>query len=262
MAGSNGETRNNVGFIGVGQITSHLVEGLHHTSNPYTIVLSPRNASTAERLEKRFKATVAGSNQEVADSCDLVVLATPPGDILDAAGGVTWRDGQVVVSVAAGVTLTELAKAVGPAVAVRAMPITAAMIGESSTVIHPDNAPAQALFSRFGLLHAVDDEKSFEAASVVATYYGWVYGIMDEMTRWIEAGGVPEWMASDLVAQTTRGAAGMVLAETATDAGGLMDALARPGSYTAHGLDVLREHGSFEAIKAASDAVLAKIRGD
>ena len=262
MAGRDGETSKNVGFIGVGQLVSHMVEGLHHTSNPYKIVLSPRNASTAEKLAKRFKATVAASNQEVADSCDVVVLETPPGDAIDAAGGVTWREGQVAVSVVYGVKLAELASAVEPAVAVRAMPITAAMIGEGSTVIHPDNAQAQALFSRFGLLHAVDDEKSFEAASVVATYYGWVYGVMDEMTRWIEAEGVPEWIASDLVAQTTRGAASMVLAETSTDAGGLLEALARPGSYTGLGLDILRERGSLEALGAASDAVLAKVRED
>ena len=63
-----------LGFIGTGNITAAMVEGLGGG-----VVLSPRGAEMAAGLADRFPdVTVAESNQSVIDKCDMVVLAIRP----------------------------------------------------------------------------------------------------------------------------------------------------------------------------------------
>ncbi len=249
-----------VGLIGIGHLASHLVEGLARGPRPPAVVLSPRGAATAARLAERFGARIAADNQAVADACDLVILATPPGAALEAARAIRWRAEQVVVSVCAGVPLAPLAEAVRPARAVRAMPITAAVLGESPTPVFPGDPAAEALFARLGPVHPLDDEDAFDAAATVATYYGWVFALLDETTRWVEAEGVPAEAARRLVAETTRAAAGMAVRRPDESAAYLTETIAKPGSFTGHGLELLRARGALDAFRAALDAVRARLR--
>ena len=104
-----------VGIIGVGHLAGYLVEGLYRARPALEIVLSPRNAHRSARLADRFGATVATSNQAVADTADLLILSTRPGDAVAVCTEVTFRPGQTVVSVAAGLPLDTLRPAVAPA---------------------------------------------------------------------------------------------------------------------------------------------------
>jgi len=249
-----------VGFIGIGHLAAHLVEGFARGAPAPAILLSPRGAGTAARLAERFGAKVGGDNQAVANACALVLLATPPNVALAAARAIRWRAEQIVVSVCAGVPLAPLAEAVRPARAVRAMPITAAAQGESPTPIFPRDPAAEALFARLGPVHPLDDEDAFEAAATIATYYGWVFAIIDEATRWAEDAGLPAETARLLVTETTRAAAGMVARRQGESAATLAETIAKPGSFTGHGLDLLRERGALDTFRAALDAVRARLR--
>jgi len=248
-----------VGFIGVGHLATHLVEGLARGARAPAILLSPRGAEAAARLAERFGATVAADNQAVADACALVILATPPGAAVAAARAVRWRAEQVLVSVCAGVPLAPLAEAVRPARAVRAMPITAAAQGESPTPIFPRDPAVEALFARLGPVHPLDGEDAFDAAATIATYYGWVFAVIDEATRWVEDAGLPAETARLLVAETTRAAAGMLAQRPDESAAALAETIAKPGSFTGHGLDHLRERGAIDAFRAALEAVHARL---
>ncbi len=249
-----------VGFIGVGHLATHLVEGLAQGARAPAILLSPRGADVAARLAERFGAEIAGDNQAVADACALVILATPPGAAVAAARAIRWRAGRVVVSVCAGVPLAPLADAVRPARALRAMPITAAARGESPTPIFPRDPTAEALFARLGPVRPLDDEDAFDAAATIASYYGWMFALIDETIRWTEDAGVPAATARLLVAETTRAAAGMVAQRQGESAASLAETIAPPGSFTGHGLDILRERGALDAFRAALEAVRARLR--
>jgi pyrroline-5-carboxylate reductase len=109
-----------LGFIGTGHLASFFVEGLSRVDAGYDIMVSPRNAARASDLAHRFGVAIA-ENQQIADRCDLVVASVLPKDAANVLGGLRFRVGQTVLSVMAGVSLSELRDLVAPAQAVVAM---------------------------------------------------------------------------------------------------------------------------------------------
>jgi pyrroline-5-carboxylate reductase len=249
-----------VGIIGVGHLAGYLVEGLRRASPE--IILSPRNLERSATLAARLGATVAADNQAVADAADLVLLTTRPADAVEAVEGITWRPGQTLISTAGALPLDLLRPAAAPATAVRAMPISCAALGQSPTLLWPDNAQARALFALLGQVHVVADESRFVAATAIAAFYGWVYALLDETVAWTVASGVPQQTARSLVLETTRGAVDMALAQPDESLAAILETLATPGGITEHGLGILRNHHALTAWTDALDAVLARMRGE
>ena len=249
-----------IGIIGVGHLAGYLVEGLRRAGDGPVIVLSPRNAGKSRVLAERFDARVAADNAHVVEEADTVILATRPAQAVQAATGLPWRAGQVLICVAAGIPLDALAPVAGPATVVRAMPISCAAIGESPTSLYPDGPEARALFERLGPVHALPDETSFEAASVLGAFYGWVYAMLAEVTAWTEGHGVPSRTARDLVAETARGATGMILDRPGESLAAMLETLRTPGGITNRGLEVLEEKEAVTAWGAACRAALERTR--
>lgn len=249
-----------VGIVGVGHLAGYLVEGLRRASRDVEIVLSPRNLERSAALADRFGATVAADNQAVADAADLILLTTRPGDAVSAARDIRWRSGQTVVSAAAPLPLEALRPTVAPATVVRAMPISCAALNRSPTLLHPDNAPARALFALLGSVHVLPDESCFTAATTIAAFYGWVYALFDETVAWTVEAGVPPQTARGLVLETVRGAVDMALAQPQRALDEMLDTLATPGGITEQGLAILRERQGLTAWTEALEAVSARLR--
>ena len=258
-----------VGILGVGHLAGYLVEGLRRHDcqscedwQSLEIVLSPRNAEQSARLAEHFGALVAADNQAVANTADLILVTTRPGDVVPACQSIAFRTGQTVVTTAVGVSLAALQAAVAPASAIRAMPITCAAINRSPTLLYPDHPQARALFELLGSVHVLDDEAQFTPASTIAAYYGWVYALMDEVVAWTVQAGVPPQIARNLVLETARGAAEMSLAYPEQELSALLDSLATPGGITRQGLRILQDRQSLDAWLEALEAVLERLRGE
>ncbi|GAA3161235.1 NAD(P)-binding domain-containing protein [Nonomuraea salmonea] len=69
-----------IGIIGVGEIARAIVTGLLEGDGPPPeVLLSPRGAATAAELAARHGTVrVCGGNQEVADGCDVLIVAVRP----------------------------------------------------------------------------------------------------------------------------------------------------------------------------------------
>jgi pyrroline-5-carboxylate reductase len=249
-----------IGIIGVGHLAGYLVEGLKRAADCPEIVLSPRNADKSRTLAGRFGARVAADNAEVVEAADTVILATRPDQAVQAATQLPWRAGQILICVAAGIPLGALAPVAGPATVVRAMPISSAAIGESPTSLYPDHAEARRLLKHLGPVHALPDETSFEAASVLGAFYGWIYAMLAEVTAWTGDQGVPPQTARDLVAQTARGATGMILGRPDESLAAMLETLCTPGGITSRGLEVLEENEAISAWREACRAALERTR--
>jgi len=150
-----------VGIIGVGHLASYVVEGLCAANDPPDILLSPRNAERASVLSERFGVRTANDNRTVVSQSDIVILATRPPQALNAATDLPWRAEQTLICVAAGVSCAGLSTVASPARIVRAMPVSCAAIGESSTSLYPDDPNARSLLTRLGPVIALPDESSF-----------------------------------------------------------------------------------------------------
>jgi len=99
-----------IGFIGVGEISKAMVEGLSDgTEEAPPISLSPRNAATAAELAERFpNAMVRKDNQEVVDHSDIVLIALRRADRHDALAGLRISAEKTIVNVIPGVAADEL----------------------------------------------------------------------------------------------------------------------------------------------------------
>lgn len=248
-----------LGVIGVGQLAEHLVEGLCGSSSPSRVLLSPRSKPRAQSLAERYSLEVALDNQAVVDGSDVVILSVPPDEAADAAKALAFEPQQVVICVAAGIKRENIAKAAAPATTVRAMPVTSASVRESATALHPGNDAATAILNQIGTVHAFDREEDFEVAMVIATYYGWVYGLMAEVSGWLEDRGLDGSESAAMVAQMTRGACAMCL-EGGKDMATEAREIGRPGTYTGMGLDLLQRMDALSAWRETLDAVLEATR--
>jgi pyrroline-5-carboxylate reductase len=249
-----------VGFLGVGELASFLVEGLRRASHGEQIILSPRNAERSKSLAERHGCTVAASNADLVERSDIVVLATRPPQAVEAVRGLPWHDQHVLLSAAAGVALAPLRSVAAPATVVRALPVSCAAIGASPSALFPDQPRARELLGRLGSVHVFSDEASFEVAVSVGVYYAWTFALAAEGTRWAQAHGLSPDVARAFVVDSLRGAASMMAAHPDASLPDMLDALATPGGLTRLGLGVMEERGALEAWSAACDAVLAQIR--
>lgn len=238
------------GIIGVGQLGASIAEGIYRAKAPFDLLLSPRGEARVRELAARFPAVVGTDNQEVVDRADHVILAARPDQLVEIAGALRFRSGQVVVSVAAALARSTVQQAVAPGRAVRAMPVLSATVGDSPTCVHPADDTTVGFFEHLGPVHIIDDEDTFAVAAVAASYYVWVYSLMETSAAWLHDNGVDLDTGRALVAQMTRAAANRCL-DMGTDMEALAEEIARPDTFTRVGMDRLRES---EALQAWSDA--------
>ncbi|MDJ0895372.1 MAG: NAD(P)-binding domain-containing protein [Alphaproteobacteria bacterium] len=251
-----------IGFIGAGHLAGFLVEGLRRGGFEGRIVLSPRNAERAAGLAARFDATVARSNQEVADQAETLFLTVRPALAAAVLHELKLSAEHDVISCCAGIKRATLAAVAGPARVVRAMPISCAALCESPTPLFPDDTRARAVLERLGTVIAVPDEASFETASVNAALYGWFVALFGWMADANQAAGLPDAVARELVLGTARGAASVALADPQRPLSDILQGLATPGGITAQGLDLLTEAKVSEAWSQAFAAVHQRLTAE
>lgn len=247
-----------VGIIGVGHLIKHLMPALVQTG--HRIVLSARSVEVVRDLQSRFALEVSEDLQSIVDQADIVMLAVRPFQAMELCSGLEFRDEQIVLSLCAGLALSELGPVVSPADAIRAMPVIAAEYGESPTLLWPDDAACRELLEPCGPVLATRDEAEFEPASVVACYFGWVQHLVGEIDAWSRDNGVSPDVSRHLVAQMTRAAGTLVGQRTETSVAQLVAEITPPRSMTGLGLDHLRDRKTFDAWREAADRVLAEMR--
>lgn len=247
-----------IGILGVGHLAGYLVPGLLRQPG-FAVALSPRNAEKAQALAARHGVAVAPDPAALVEASEVVLLAVRPAFAAAALEGLPWRAGQTLLSLCAGVPLEALAAA-RPAAIARAMPITAAALGESPTSLWPDLPAARAALAPLGPVVALPDEAAFESATVAAAVYGWLHALIGEMTAWQEAVGLPPETARALVAQTAKAAAAMVQARPEESIEALTRDLCTAGGITGFGLERLRAAEAFGPWRDACDAVLARLQ--
>lgn len=246
------------GVVGVGHLAGAVLRGLMRARlSPDELLLSPRGL--AAKLSRAYGIPLARDNADLVTRSSVVLLAVRPADAPGALHGLPWRADHVIVSACAGVPADRLSAVAAPARIVRIMPVTAAEIGASPTVVFPDDAVVRPLLEPLGPVVAVDSEEAFEIATVHAAIYGWVQDLIGRSAEWSERQGLAPEAARRLSALTFV-AAGRLVAEHSEPVSELLRSLVTPGGITELGLGVLNERGAPDAWTAACDAVMARLR--
>ena len=257
------------GILGAGVMGETLLSGLVRAGRPVAeLLVGEKRPERARELEEKYAVSVV-SNLDATKRADTLALVVKPQDmesLLEEIGGEV-RPGQLVVSLAAGIT-TDFLEARLPAgtAVVRVMPNTPALVDEGMAAIaagsHCDEehlAVAEALLSATGHVVRVPEKQQDAVTAISGSGPAYIFFVVESM---IEAGvhlGLPRATATDLVVQTVVGSAKM-LRETGTHPVVLREQVTSPAGTTAAALRELEIHKVRAAFLAAMEAARDRSR--
>ena len=177
------------------------------------------------------------------------------------------RKGQLLVSLAAGITTAFIESRVPDGVAVvRVMPNTPALVDEGMAAISPGShcddahlAEAEGLMASVGKVLRIPERQQDAVTAISGSGPAYIFFVVESM---IEAGvhlGLPRATATDLVVQTVVGSAKM-LRETGTHPVVLREQVTSPAGTTAAALRELEIHKVRAAFLAAMEAARDRSR--
>lgn len=261
-----------LGFIGAGNMCSAILRGL--IAADYITVddmaICDLDAKKLEALSDEMPGlTCTESDIELAEMCDMIVLAVKPQylrDVLDEIRG--ELNGKAVVSIAAGWTVTMLADALSGSSAtyLRVMPNTPAMVGEGMTAICEDTTFdqddfefAKGIFDAIGRT-VVLPEKLFDGVIAISgSSPAYVYMMIEAMADAGVREGLTRSCAYEMAAQAILGSALMVL-QSGDHPAALKDAVCSPAGTTIEAVEELERKGFRAAIMDAMKVCADKSR--
>ncbi len=256
-----------IGFIGSGNMATALAKGFISSGavRESDITISDKFAASLQRWKGREVVTTC-ENKKVFENSDIVIFAVKPNVLPEVLKEVKkLAKNKIVVSIAAGVTLSTIEDALGKDTKiVRAMPNTPAQVGCGMTVLSPNKnvseealVAVQKLFSSSGNTIVLDEKYINAATALHGSSPAYVYMMIDAMADAGVKHGIPKDISLQLAAKAVEGAAKMVL-ETQRHPSELKDAVCSPGGTTIAAVLELEKTGFSASVAAAVDACVAK----
>ena len=259
-----------VAIIGAGVMGETLLSGLIRGGHDVAdLTVGEKRAERAVELREKYGVQVV-ANTEAAASADTVALVVKPQDMGDVLTEIAphLRQGQLLISLAAGITTDYIEKHIPDGIAVvRVMPNTPALVDEGMAAIsagtHCDEehlALAEGMLSVTGRVVRVPEKQQDAVTAISGSGPAYLFFVVEAM---IEAGvhlGLPRSTATELVVQTVVGSA-KLLRETGTHPTVLREQVTSPGGTTAAAIRQLEDHkvraAFITAMEAARDRSVA-----
>jgi pyrroline-5-carboxylate reductase len=244
-----------VGFLGAGRMATALARAWLGAGlvRPGRCRASDPLPAAREAFAAATDAPAGPDNRAAVAASDLVVLAVKPQSLpallAEVRADVEARS-PMVVSVAAGVSLRQLAAGLGLSCRlVRVMPNTPCLVGASASAYSPgewatadDVALVDRLMNAVGRAFRLPEELLDAVTGLSGSGPAFVYLVIEALSDGGVRVGLPRDVATALAAQTVLGSAKMVL-ETGLHPGVLKDMVASPGGTTIAGLHALERAG-------------------
>lgn len=244
--------RYKIGFIGMGNMAQAVVKGLIESKiiNPKSVFCTNRSEGKLQKVADFFSINALSSNEDLIDQCDVIILSMKPQDLPAAIDPISsvFRPGQIVISLAAGITLRTLEKKLPDCRIVRVMPNTPALINKGITgyllsEVDPGlETLIEDLFSPLGSVIKVEDETQFEGLTVACSSgIGFVYEMMMYFQDWVEERGFEPEVARKMVVETFLGASQLAQQSGDTPIEELQQKVTSKKGVTSAGLQSMRE---------------------
>ena len=253
----------NIGFIGVGKISSALVEGFCTSQlKDYGIYLSPRGEANSKRLAQQFEAVRrVESNQQVVDESDFVFLSVLPKDVERVVEELIFKEHQIVINLTPFFVQAELEKAVLPAKhASKAVPLPSVIYHNCPIPVLNPIKEVMDLFSYIGQPLPVDTEQNMHTIWTITGLISPFYDMMGTVSDWAKNLGVEPAIADQYVADMYQSLAYAAQQSKPVDFEGLAKHAATPGGMNEQAGREIRASKSHEAYKDASDNLLARFK--
>ncbi|VXB86243.1 Pyrroline-5-carboxylate reductase [Luteimonas sp. 9C] len=260
-------------FIGGGNMARSLIGGLvARGGDAGSVRVVDPNADSRDALARDFGVRTFAEATEAVDGAATWVLATKPQvlrGVCESLADVAQSAQPLVLSIAAGITATQLDRWLGGGVpVVRTMPNTPALLGAGVTGLYANarvdaagRARAQALLESAGETVWIDDEARMDAVTAVSgSGPAYIFLLAEAMEAAAIAQGLPAQDARTLVLQTVLGAARM-LVESDEAPADLRRRVTSPGGTTQAAIETF-EAGGLRALVADAIANAARRGGE
>ncbi|PID37815.1 MAG: pyrroline-5-carboxylate reductase [Pseudomonadales bacterium] len=256
-----------IGFIGGGNMATAIINGLIAGGViPSNIMVSDPNDASRDFFNQQGMRTTTDS-AELIDFAEVIVLAIKPqlfASVLPEFAGL-FKEGKLVVSIAAGITVATIEELIQYDNIVRCMPNTPALIQQGATglfasdkVKQNDRITAERILSATGLVIWVDVEDKLHAVTAVSgSAPAYFFYVMESM---IEAGielGLTQEQATQLTLQTAFGASKMAIEsdDTPTE---LRQKVTSPNGTTHAAIESMKANGLAKIISEGMQACVLR----
>ncbi len=207
----------NVLLIGAGNMGQTFGQGFVQTGtvSPKELFVLNRSSSKAEAIRHFSQHPMWSEPGEFLRDMDLLILCVKPQDFSALATSIRpfLSEGQIVLSIMAGITVARLQAELGLSKVVRAMPNLPSQIGMGMTVFtiseevsRVETFTVQNLLSTTGKVLFVENESLIDASTAISgSGPAYVFYVMEAMMARANAMGFKESEARMLVMQTFMG---------------------------------------------------------
>ncbi len=244
--------KKHVTVLGAGKMGTILLQALLQQGllSPERTRATVQHAERARSLSQQLGIPVSTDNPDAVRKAEVILIAVKPAQMRPVLAEIApvMSSKQLVISIAASVPTAYMEKTLPPGTpVVRAMPNTPCTVGSGMTGLckgaHADQQHvelARALFDAVGKTVVLDEKHMDAVTALSASGPAYIYIILESLA---EAGvkvGLPRDTATLMAAQTTLGAARVVL-DTGDHPALLKDAVTTPAGCTIDGILELEE---------------------
>ena len=257
-----------LGFIGAGNMGGAVAAAAARAVDPGEILVSSGTEAHTRAFAEQY-GMVASTNLEIAARAKFVILGVKPQKLMEVLREIRPvlepRLDAVLVSMAAGITLADLAGAMGGSYpAIRIMPNLGVLVGEGMTFytcndrVRPEERTEFLRWmSRTGQLDELPEGLIDPATSVAGCGPAFACLFAEALADGGVACGLPRQKANEYAAQMLLGTA-KYLQETGTPAAVFKDQVCSPGGSTIQGVRALERNGLRSAVMEAVIAAYEK----
>ena len=253
-----------IGFLGAGNMAEALIKGIITAGlvKPSDIIASDIRSERLEHLKTEFAVKTENNNSTVAAKADILILAVKPQNMTEALESIkgSVKPDTPVISIAAGIKVAQIAKALGDRPIVRVMPNTPALIGQGASALFANEKAkpmlndALKIFQAVGEAVVVETEDLMDAVTAISgSGPAYFFRMIETLIKAAVEQGLSEEVAKKLVLQTAKGAADLATdadkkGETAAE---LRKKVTSPGGTTEAALNALADGGFGELMTRA-----------
>jgi pyrroline-5-carboxylate reductase len=254
-----------VGFIGSGNMAAAMARGWaasEGNSHP-DLLFTDSGSGRATALASEVGGDAAGSNAELVENSDFVVLAVKPAALEEVAGPLQVPG--TLLSLLGGTPLSRVTDLFPETPVLRLMPNLAVEVNRGVICMARPEASdpqvakdAASLLAPLGRVVELDDELMDAATAVMGCTPAYFSEVADALIRTGIEQGLDPAESLAMVSETLAGSAELLRHRTPFE---IRVAVASPGGSTEAGLEALEQAGGGEAFRQAAEASLARMRG-
>lgn len=216
-----------------------------------------------EKFTRETGVQTVKANQTVIEQAEIIILSVKPQhvpDVLQEINGALTEQ-HLLVSIAAGCPLSLFVEKLGKtARLIRVMPNTPCLVKQGASAFSrggqatdEDASLVETLLSTVGTAVEVPESQLDAVTGLSGSGPAYIYQVIEALSDGGVRMGLPRNIATQLAAQTVKGAAEMVL-ETGEHPGALKDAVTSPGGTTIAGIHALEAGGLRNSLMNAVSA--------